>query len=105
MRKDDSPKTIEKMMDEFIRNDAVRELFPANYIFEIKNQYEENKNQMTIESFDKLQGFCIYYFQEVFENRFKKTRSFYYIKNLFAKNEIINRRLLNLNMLNMDIVI
>jgi len=94
-----TPKIITRMMKDFIWNRRVADLFPETYIFEIKQQYETNKDNMTVESFDKLHGFCIYYFQAVFEARFRRTKSFQYIKEQFGKNEQINRRLHKLKLI------
>lgn len=93
-----SPRIIDRMMAEYVDNEKVAEFFPPAYIFELKREYRENRDAMTIESFDRLHGFCIYYFQDVFETRFKKTRSFQYIRDLFKKNEKINRKLHSLNL-------
>jgi len=96
---ENSPKIITKMMRDFIFNKKVADLFPETYIYEIKQLYETDADVMTAESFDKLHGFCIYYFQAVFENRFRKTKSFQYIKEQFGKNEQINRRLHKLKLI------
>ncbi len=96
---EESPEIIKRLMDEFVHNEKVARLFPPEYMDEINKAYEEDPNSVTLRQFDRLHGFAICYFQDIFELAFRKTRSFYYIKNLFKDNELINKRLHMLNLI------
>jgi hypothetical protein len=96
--KDTCPKAIELLVEEFVLNKENTRLFPPEYIDEIKTLYDENPGSVNLRHFDKLHGYAISYFQDVFENHFRKTKSFSYIKQMFKENETINKRLHLLNL-------
>ena len=96
--RDTSREAITSLYEEFVKNKEVAGLFPPEFIEEIMRVHEEDPEGVALKHFEKLHGFAISYFQDVFENHFRKTKSFGYIKKLFKNNEGINKRLHLLNL-------
>ena len=78
--KDSSFRTLSDLVQEFVANTDTSRLFPPEYIDEIRKIYDDDPSSITLKHFDKLHGYAISYFQDVFENHFRRTKSFQYIK-------------------------